>query len=205
MTQPGHRLGVAQLRKAAAPSIQTNGYRHMKKIAQVVLLTLVLGVLPGVGRAQDDSPLVHEGLVNAPLDQVWAAYTTKAGLESWMVAHAEIELKIGGKLKTQYDPKGTTDDDKAIENTILSYEPMRMLSVKVTKVPQGFPFPGAITTMWTVVYFEAQGENVTRVRVVSLGFGNDDESKKMREFFKRGNAVTLEELQKRFVGKTGSK
>ena len=122
-----------------------------------------------------------------------------------MVAHAEIELKIGGKLKTQYDPKGTTDDGKAIENTILCYEPMRMMSFKVTKVPQGFPFQSAITNIWTVIYFEAHGEKATRVKGVSLGFGNDDESKKMREFFKFGNAVTLEGLQKRFAVKTGAK
>ena len=174
----------------------------MKNSARVILLMIALVVLPSVGRAQDDDRLVHEGLVNAPLDQVWAAYTTKAGLESWMVAHAQIELKIGGTMRTRYDPKGTVDDAKAIENTILSYEPMRMLSFKVTKAPQGFPFPNAITKMWTVVYFEAQGEKATWVRGVSMGFGNDDESKKMREFFKRGNAATLEGLQKRFATKT---
>lgn len=55
--------------------------------------------------------------------------------------------------------------------------------------------------MWTVVYFEAQGEKATRVRVVSMGFGNDDESKKMRGFFNRGNAFTLQQLQKRFAAK----
>jgi uncharacterized protein YndB with AHSA1/START domain len=177
----------------------------MKKIARVVSLMLALAVLPSVCGAQDENRLVHEGVVNAPLDEVWAAYTTKAGLESWMVAHAEIELKVGGRLKTCYDPKGTVDDAKAIENTILSYEPMRMLSFKVTKAPQGFPFPSAITNMWTVVYFEAQGEKATRVRGVSLGFSNDDESKKMREFFNRGNAVTLERLQKRFAAKPDAK
>ena len=171
----------------------------------MVLLLIALGVLPSVGRAQDDNRLVQEGVVNAPLDQVWVAYTTGAGLESWMVAHAEIELKIGGKMKTRYDPKGTVDDAQAIENTILSYEPRRMLSFKVTKAPQGFPFPSAITNMWTVVYFEAQGEKATRVRGVSMGFGNDEESKRMREFFQHGNAVTLERLQKRFEAKADTK
>ena len=157
--------------------------------------------LPFVCRAEDDSGLIDEGIVNAPLEQVWAAYTTKAGLESWMVAHAEIDLRVGGKMKTRYDPKGTTDDAKAIENTILSYEPMRMVSFRVTKAPQGFPFPNAITNMWTVVYFEPQGEKATRVREICLGFGKDDESKKMREFFKRGNAITMKGLQKRFDAK----
>jgi len=177
----------------------------VKNTTLVVLLFITLAVLPGVVRAQDDHRLVHEGLVNAPLDQVWAAFTTKAGLESWMVAHAEIELKIGGTMKTQYDPKGTTDDAKAIANTILSYEPMRMLSFKVTKAPQGFPFPNAIIRMWTVIYFEAQGEKATRVREISMGFGEDDESSKMREFFNRGNAATMEHLQKRFAKEGGEK
>jgi len=177
----------------------------MKNTAGVVLFMIALALLPGVCRAQDDNRLVHEGIVNAPLDQVWAAFTTREGLESWMAAHAEIELKLGGTMKTQYDPKGTIDDAKAIENTILSYEPMRMLSFKVTKAPQGFPFPNGIKNMWTVVYFEAQGEKATRVRVVSMGFGNDDESKKMRGFFNRGNAFTLQRLQKRFAAKADAK
>ena len=91
---------------------------------------IILWFLPNAAPAQDEKPLVHEAIVNAPLDQVWAAYTTKTGLESWMVAHAQIDLKIGGKMRTRYDPKGTVDDSKAIENTILSYEPMRMSSFK---------------------------------------------------------------------------
>jgi uncharacterized protein YndB with AHSA1/START domain len=177
----------------------------MKKTARVVLFMIALALLAGVGRAQGDNRLLHEGIVNAPVDQVWAALTTKEGLESWMAAHAEIELKLGGTMKTQYNPKGTIDDARAIENTILSYEPMHMLSFKVTRAPQGFPFPNAIKNMWTVVYFEAQGDKTTLVREVSMGFGNDDESKKMREFFNRGNAFTLQQLQKRFAAKAAAK
>jgi uncharacterized protein YndB with AHSA1/START domain len=166
---------------------------------------IALAVSVNVDCADEVNPLVHEGIVDAPLEQVWAAYTTQAGLESWMVAHAEIDLKVGGLMKTTYDPKVAVDDAKAIHNTILSYEPMRMVSFRVTKAPQGFPFPNAIKNMWTVVYFEAQGEKATRVREVSMGFGNDDESKKMREFFNRGNAVTMERFQKRFAAKPDAK
>ena len=172
---------------------------------RAVLLVSLLALLPGAGRAEEDNPLVHEGVVPGALDQVWAAFTTRAGLESWMVAQAEIDLRIGGRLKTQYNPAGSVDDAKAIENTILSYEPRRMLSFRVTQAPQGFPFPNAIRKMWTVVYFEAQGEKATRVREVCLGFSDDDESRKMREFFNRGNAITLERLQKRFAPKPEAK
>ena len=53
---------------------------------------ITLWFLPNAGRAQDEKPLVHEPIVNAPLDQVWAAYIIKAGLESWMIAHADGAL-----------------------------------------------------------------------------------------------------------------
>jgi uncharacterized protein YndB with AHSA1/START domain len=160
-------------------------------------------VLPAtLAQAQGDQPLVHEAIVNAPPDQVWSAFTSKAGLESWMVAHAEVDLKLGGHLKTQYDPNGTTDDASAIANEFLSYEPQRMLSYRVVKAPATFPFPDAIKKMWTVVYFEPQGDKATRVRVVCLGFTDDEQSQKMRAFFNRGNAITLEHLQKRFAPKT---
>ena len=172
----------------------------MKNIAHVLSLAFVLALSSG-SMAQAEDALVHEGVVYARPDLVWAAFTTRAGMESWMTAHAEIDLRVGGSMKTQYDPKGTVSDATAIQNTILSYEPMRMLSFKVSRAPEGFPFPNAIKSMWTVVYFEAVGDTATRVREVSLGFGGDDESKKMREFFDRGNEYTLQELQKHFAAK----
>ena len=177
----------------------------MKKILQILRLAIMLAFSISVGRAQPNNPLVHEGIVHAPMDQVWEAYATKAGLESWMAAHADVDLRIGGAMKTQHDPKGSTDDATAIVNTILSFEPRRMISLKVIKFPEGFPFPNAIREMWTIVYFEAQGKNATCVREVCLGFGPDDESRKMREFFNLNNAFTLELLQKRFAPVVGVK
>ncbi len=171
----------------------------MKNLVRHILLLSLLALAPIIGRAQADTPLVHEGIVNAPLAQVWAAFTTKDGLESWMTAHAEIDLKVGGIMKTQHDAKDTVDGPGAIANIILSYEPMRMLSMRVQKFPQGFPFPNAIKQMWTMVYFEPQGENATRIREVCLGFTAEEESRKMREFFNYNNAVTLDLLQKRFA------
>jgi uncharacterized protein YndB with AHSA1/START domain len=133
-----------------------------------------------------------------------AAFTTKKGQESWMVAHSEIELKIGGRMRTHYDPKGTLADPKTIENTIICYDPQRMFSIRMSKPPENFPFPNAVKKMWTVIYFEAAGPKTTRARIVGLGFGDDEESKKMRAFFDRGNAFTLKKLQERFAARRTS-
>jgi uncharacterized protein YndB with AHSA1/START domain len=147
---------------------------------------------------EDEKRLAHEAEIGAPVADVWAALTTKAGMESWMVAHAEIDLKIGGVMRTHYDPKGKLGDAKTIENTILSFDPHRMLSIKATKIPEGFPFPNAIRDMWTVMYFEDAGAGKTRVKIVSLGLGDDEEATKMKSFFKRGNQLTLDRLRKKF-------
>ena len=143
-------------------------------------------------------PLVHEGIVDAPLNDVWNAFTTKQGLESWMVAHAEIDLRVGGKMVTHYQPEGKLGDEGTIENTILCYDPKRLMSIKVAKYPKGFPFPTAVQKMWTNIYFEDAGANRTKVTVRGLGWEDSEESQKMRKFFDYGNRLTLERLQAKF-------
>ncbi len=147
--------------------------------------------------------LVTEGLIEAPVAAVWAAFTTKEGQESWNVAHAEIELKIGGKMRTHYDPKGQIGDPNTIENTILCFEPNRMLAIQVANPPEKFPYKDAIKKMWTVLYFDDEGPSRTRLRLVGIGYGDDEESRKLRAFFDRGNSYTLKKLQEKFAGKKG--
>lgn len=145
--------------------------------------------------------LRHEGIIDAPVAEVWKALTTKEGMESWMVAHAEIDLRVGGKMRTHYDPKGVLGDENTIENTILSYEPLRMLSIKATKPPASFPFKKAIENMWSVIHFEPVGENRTRVVTIGLGYGDDEDSRKLRAFFDQGNAYTIRKLAEKFAPK----
>jgi len=164
------------------------------------MIAVVLSVVfCGGVSAQDTSPIVCEGVVEAPMDSVWGAWTTSGGLRSWLAPHADIDLRVGGLMRTNYDPAGALGDPKTIENAILSFEPKKMLSIKVTRTPDGFPFPAAIRNMWTVIYFDSLGQDRTRVRIVGLGFEDSEESQKMRDFFDRGNTVTLQELQSRYA------
>lgn len=167
-------------------------------IATVVLVALLSGRLG----AQNVSPIVTEGTVEAPVDSVWAAWTTSNGLRGWLAPHAEIDLRVGGAMRTNYDSAGVLGDRHTIENTVLSFEPRRMLSIRVASVPDGFPFASAIQHMWTVVYLEEAGPSQTRLRVVSLGFRPDEESQRMRAFFDRGNAATVQALQRHFSARS---
>ena len=164
----------------------------------VIALTLITVTCAQVS-AQNEAPIVHEGVVEAPLEQVWTAFTTSAGLRSWLAPHAEIDLRVGGLMRANYNPDGRIGDAGTIENVILSFDPPRMISIKVARPPAGFPFPNAVRTMWTVIYFSSAGPSSTSVREVTLGFTRDPESQRMRAFFAQGNATTFAQLQRHFA------
>lgn len=166
------------------------------KWAEVVKQTLKRKQPPA-----DESCQITEGIIGAPVDAVWNAFATKAGQEAWNVAHAEIDLKVGGKMLTHYNPKGKIGDANTIENVILAFEPKKMLSMKVGKPPENFPFKEAIKQVWHIVYFEEVGPQRTRMRVVGLGYSAGEESKQLRSFFEKGNAYTLKKLQEHLAKK----
>lgn len=160
-------------------------------------MLLLLTALAFAGKP-NIAPLVHEATIDAPASQVWAAFTTKSGIESWMVSHTEIDLRVGGDWKTHYRKDGVIGDEGTIEHKILSFDPERMFSFRTVKAPKGFPFVDAIKSMWTIIYFEQAGANRTKVTTRCLGFNDTEESQKMRGFFEHGNKITLDELVAHF-------
>jgi len=164
----------------------------------LVLFAFVICLLASIRSAGANESIVTEGVVNAPVAAVWNAWATTAGLKSWLAPHADIDLRIDGLMRSNYDPKGSLGDPGTIENRVLAYEPERMLSIKVVKAPENFPFKGKIGNMWTVLYFQSMPDGKTTLRIVGLGFNSDNESQRMKEFFEQGNAYTLTQLQKHF-------
>lgn len=168
----------------------------MKMVACIALAASLCTATAG---AQVGDTIITEGIVTAPPAAVWAAWTTAEGLQSWLAPQADIELRIDGLMRTNYNPKGKLGDAGTIENTILAFEPERLLSIRVAKAPDDFPFKRSIASMWTVMYFQSSGDGNTFLRIVGLGFGPDEDSQKMKAYFSQGNAYTLAQLQKRFM------
>jgi uncharacterized protein YndB with AHSA1/START domain len=142
-------------------------------------------------------PVATEGIVNAPADAVWKAFTVSSVIEQWMVAKTEIDLKVGGTWRTSYSKDSNLNDDMAIHHTILAFDPGRMLAFRTIKIPKNFPYP-EVTGTWTVVYFESAGTGKTRVTARMFGFEDDDQGRRMRAFFERGNQSEFDALVKFF-------
>lgn len=163
------------------------------------LFALSLLALGDSALSRSADPMVTEGVVNASVEEVWRAWTTKEGIESWMVAKTEFELKVGALWRTSYSKDSNLNDDASIHQTILAFDPGRMLSFRTVKPPKGFPWPNAIAQTWVVVYFEAVEPKKTKVTIKMLGFTDDKESQEMRPKFEAGNKWTLDQLVKKFA------
>ena len=162
----------------------------------------IFGALLGVAwlwigqAAHAAEPQVTEGFINAATPEVWRIFTTAEGYKQTGVAHAEVDLKIGGTIRTHYDPKGQLGDAKTIVNEILAYEPERMLAIRIKQAPADFPYKDAIAGTWSVIYLTPAGDNMTQVRIIGLGYTDQPQSEAMRKFFAEGNRWTLDHIAK---------
>ena len=172
----------------------------MTRSLQVAAMVVIMA---GPATAQDTSPVVVEGVMSASVDTVWEAWTTNEGLGSWLAPHAEVDLRIGGLMRANYNAGGALGDPQTVEREILSFEPKRMISFRVVVLPEGFPFTRTIRRMWTVIYFEPLAPERTRLRAVSLGFDTSEESQSARAYFEQGNARVLQQLENQLSAGNG--
>lgn len=166
-----------------------------------VMAVVVAGCAGSVVMGKEMPPLVHEAVMNVPAEKVWAVFSTGEGYKNFGMAKAEVDFRIGGKMRSHYGANGELGDAGTIEQTILAYEPMRMVSWRCTKVPQGFPFPAAMEKCWNVAYIEDLGDGRTRLTLKGMGYDDaSEESVKMRAFFDAGNAWSLQKLRSNLEG-----
>ena len=170
-----------------------------------VLTFAVNAVAEQPNQTPQSDTLVHEVIIDAPLADVWNAFTQVEQITQWMVPKAELDFRIGGTLRTSYKPEGVLGDENTIEHTYLAYEHERMLAMKVTKCPANFPFKVEIGQMWSVIYFDPITPNRTNLRIVGVGYGTGGDWDRMRAFFEKGNEWELQQLQKFLAKQADSK
>lgn len=153
-------------------------------------------------RPADDelATVVSEGLVAAPVDEVWKVFSTDDGYRKLGVAKAKIDLRPGGMLWSTYDPNVELGSEASIGTEILAIDPGRTIATHIKQPPKGFPFTTAYRTVTNVISLTDLGDGRTNVRVAMNGFDASDESQKMREFFRTGNAWVIQKLQSNFGG-----
>lgn len=167
----------------------------VRKLTLALMATSSLVALPGQ-RAAAAEPLVAEAIVNAPLATVWQAFATREGYASVGVAQAAVDLRMGGLVQVQPDPKGALGDKGTTVSEIVAYEPERLLSLRVRQAPAGFPDAGAFAGTWSIVYFAPLGAEMTHVRIAGFGFNEGPAAAALTKFFEQDQVAQMRRVEK---------
>ncbi len=89
-------------------------------------LAVALGFCTGVNAAE--RAIDKDIIVDAGVDQVWEAWTTKAGITSFFAPDAEVDPRIGGAFHVFINPYAAPGMKGADTMQYLALQPKTMLS-----------------------------------------------------------------------------
>ena len=139
--------------------------------------------------------LIQELTVKASIDSVWNACTTKKGWENWAVPLAEIDLKVGGYIKTNYNERGEIGDSTTIVTHIINYVPKRLLTLQA-EITENFPefMKDDAKDFFNVIYFDELENGDTNIKSFGIGYKNNPKYLSLMNYFIPANEKTLMNL-----------
>jgi len=162
-------------------------------------LLLVLGVLVAtLASAQTARRIEKSVVVNAPVAEVWKAWTTPAGLESFFCDHAVVDLRLNGRYELDINPKAPIGHRGSEGCRILSFIPERMLSF-TWNAPPSQPMMRLRRTV-VVLIFSPDGEGKTKLELSHSGWQTGPEWDETFAYFDEAWGAVLGWCQKRFDG-----
>jgi uncharacterized protein YndB with AHSA1/START domain len=155
----------------------------------------------GLARAQALAPdIVVTAVVNAPVAEVWKAWTTPEGIESFFAPKAaKVEPWPGGAFELWFAPDAPEGSRGSEGNRVHSVKPMEQL-VFEWGAPPTIP---AIRPLRTLVYldFRPLPGNRTEITLRNFGYGYGDDWAKTKAYFTSAWTGVMASLEKRFAAK----
>jgi uncharacterized protein YndB with AHSA1/START domain len=140
--------------------------------------------------SEPEKALQFEVEVAAKPAEVWEAFTTSAGLDTWLWQDCTVDLRAGGEWMVHF-PGGKTGG-----GTIIGFRPQQQLVLHAL-APDQFPEVRRVGTTATFDFAPA-GEH-TRVTLTQTGWKSGKEWDDAYDYLASGNAQLLEQLYVRFA------
>jgi len=150
-----------------------------------------------VEKSNVERAITGEIVVPAPLAEVWRAWTTKEGAESFFAPRCNIDLKPGGAYEILFNLKAKRGEQGSEGMIVMAVQPQRMLAFTWNAPPYLPGVRGQMTHVVIRLFATDAGE--TRVTVRHDGWGEGDEWDAAFQYFLRAWAdVVLPRLKHRF-------
>jgi uncharacterized protein YndB with AHSA1/START domain len=162
--------------------------------AAAILGTALL--LPAAAGAEDRL-LRADVEIFAPIDSVWAVWTTEAGVRSFFAPGCRIEPRVDGAYEIWFMPSAPAGERGGDSLRVLAFEPNRRLAF-TWNAPPSLPAARAQRTM-VIVDLLPHGKSRTHVRFTHLGWGEGPDWDAAYNYFDQAwNGVVLPRLVYRF-------
>jgi uncharacterized protein YndB with AHSA1/START domain len=143
--------------------------------------------------------LRQEGELEASVDTVWRILTTTEGLRSFLAPAVWIDFRPGGRWETAHNAGAQQGDSGNIVNEVLAYLPNEMFAVRVVQATSTFVHPEIAKQVWSVYQLQPAGDRRTKLTVSMVGWPSGPAADSVYQFFERGNAFTMRQLQQRIT------
>jgi uncharacterized protein YndB with AHSA1/START domain len=160
----------------------------MKRFAMMACAALIASSAFAGHRSVD-----VEKVVDAPVAEVWKAWTTHDGLTSFFAADTKVELRVGGPYEIYFDKATKIGCNGCL---VLAVQPEKMLAFTWNAPPHLPEARGQFTHV--TLRFEPVGAGKTRVTLHEDGWGDGGDWDKAYDYFTAAWPRVFGNLEKRF-------
>lgn len=140
--------------------------------------------------------LVQQVVLSTPVSRAWLAYTTEEDWRRWVAPKVDMDIRVNGTIRSQYDTTAQIGDKGTIVLHILNYIPEKMITMQAD-LAENFPdfVKEDARDLYSVVLFERIDGTTSRVTQYGIGYKNEPRWHELLKFFIRGNEWTLNRLK----------
>lgn len=136
---------------------------------------------PVTATEHSEKAIKLEIILNAPVERVWKAWTTKDGIRSFFAPDCDIDLRVLGKYDILFAPDAPAGLRGAENNLILAIQEGKLLSFTWDAPPL---FPNIRKQRTSVVIRLTQLDpNKTKLSLTQTGWGDGEEWNKAYDYF----------------------
>lgn len=151
-----------------------------------------------------DTRYIHKSAeIRAPLVDVWKAWTTVEGANSFFGNDARIEMKIGRPYEIDFIMEKPEGQRGTEGSKLLAFVPKRMIAFEWGIARHFVEVRKQANTLWNrtwvVVFFKAINEGQTEVTFYHMGLGVSDKWNEVYDFYDRGWDAILKRLVQSFA------
>lgn len=164
------------------------------------LAAIVIALIGTPVRAGNDltvPPISRSVVVDAPVAEVWEAWTTSKGIPTFMGLDAEVDPRPRGAFRVLFDRKGTTPIGRGNDGQILALEPMKMLAI-TWMTPMFMPELTGQSTAIDLRFAPLCDGRKTRVDLTNSGYGSGPKWREAYAYNSKGWVTVLSRLAYRF-------